>query len=471
MSCSGSGGGRRVTFCREPGAFVMSSDNIRPSTLAGIKSLARTLKKERGLKHMEALDVASVRAGFQNLKHAQKELANTGSSNSSPNPLSGYPLFLTCYWNDRRSGKSGRETLRIELPKPWAAIITPAQMKILPRGLAYFRNSGPDHLSRTAISDSQSNARGHVCAAARMMQFMAATGIRPSEAHSRVYPRGSSSNRIPGMDHPSVWYDPQSKCHLLADEPYEKAAESKREEREQWARQHGFAVIRPKWPGMYAPHHFNGGSRLYLIANETKGGVPQSILDALDSLPTPPNEFDWQGESAPEWPPFTSPGALAGDVSTRKKAKAGTTSGSKGARNSTGYVQTLVGPRRRPDGKMTIANHQRVGQLLKSVLIRSSYRTGVHKKLNAIRSELDEWVQQEYDRTQLSDDEFFGLYYQETGRTFPRTIDQDEREQHEESLNQAKAILVDQYPDCAPLRSLLKKMDATVSSLRKWRSE
>ena len=449
----------------------MSSETLRPSTLDGIKSLARTLKKKHGLKHSEALEAASLQAGYLNFKHAQNKLTRAGSDSSSPVRSPGYPLFLTCYWNDRRSGESGRKTLRIELPKPWAAIIPTTAIKNLPHGMDDFRNSGPDHLSKASTSGSQSRARGYVCAAARVMQFMAATGVTPSRSHSRVYPRGRSSNRIPGMDHPSMWYHPQLRCHLLADEPNEKAAESKREEREQWSRQHGFAVVRPKWRGMYAPHHFNGGSRLYLIANETKGGVPQSILDALDNLPSPPNEFNWKGESAPAWPRFTSPGTLAGDVPTNKTARAGTTSGSRGARNSTEYVQTLVGPKRRPDGKMTVANHQRVGQLVKSVLIRSSHRAGVHKKLNAIRSELDEWAQQEYDRTQLSDDEFFGLYYQETGRTFPRTIDQDEREQHEESLNQAKAILVDQYPDCAPLRSLLKKMDATVSSLRKWRSE
>lgn len=50
----------------------MSSEAIRPSTLDGIKRLANSIKVERGIKHIPALEVAAQLAGFQNLKHAQK---------------------------------------------------------------------------------------------------------------------------------------------------------------------------------------------------------------------------------------------------------------------------------------------------------------------------------------------------------------------------------------------------------------
>jgi hypothetical protein len=38
------------------GRIVMLSENIRPSTIDGIKRLANSIKKERGIKHLAALD-------------------------------------------------------------------------------------------------------------------------------------------------------------------------------------------------------------------------------------------------------------------------------------------------------------------------------------------------------------------------------------------------------------------------------
>ena len=37
----------------------MSSEAIRPTTLEGIKRLAKLLKTERGIQHIQALDVAA----------------------------------------------------------------------------------------------------------------------------------------------------------------------------------------------------------------------------------------------------------------------------------------------------------------------------------------------------------------------------------------------------------------------------
>jgi hypothetical protein len=107
---------------------------------------------------------------------------------------------------------------------------------------------------------------------------MDATKLRPSKSHSRAFPGGRSSNAVPGRDYYSIWHDRQTKRYLFADEPYEKAVEGKGQERETWTKEHGFVIVKPKWTGMYAP---DVGSRLYLIADETKGIPLEPIAAAL----------------------------------------------------------------------------------------------------------------------------------------------------------------------------------------------
>ncbi|UCZ75633.1 DUF5623 domain-containing protein [Dickeya zeae] len=437
----------------------MSSEAIRPSTLDGIKRLAKSLKSERGIQHVRALDDAAQAAGFQNFRHANNVLR------AAPKPehlRPGCRVFLSAYWRDRDGGASGRETLTIWLSAPWRDLITPLQFQNH-RALVNFRAEGPDHLARTHLVRTQSEARRTVCAAARALHFMDATKLRPSKSHSRAFPGGRSSNAIPGRDHYSIWYDRETKRYLFADEPYEKAVESKVQEREDWAQRHGFVIVKPEWAGMYAP---DVGSRLYLVADDTKGIPLQPIAAALDKLPAPIVETAWEGESAPTLPYFVSPGTIAKAAAEKDKPKAPPKSN--GPRNSVGYVQTFVGPQRRPKGRMPIEVHSEVGRLLKSVLVATHHRKGVYNRVNAVRSELDEWVQREYNHAELSNEQFFELYYQESGSTFSRSLPEVERERHAESLTEARKLLDQHYPDCPPLRSLLKKMDAAVKSLRDW---
>lgn len=437
----------------------MSSEVIRPSTLDGIKRLAKSLKVERGIQHVRALDNAAQVAGFENFRHASNVLR------TAPKPecfRSSHRIFLTSYWKDREGGGSGRETLTIWLTVPWGDLISSFQFQNH-RALANFRAEGADHLAQEHLQRTQSGARRAVCAVARALHFMDATKLRPSKSHSRAFPGGRSSNAIPGRDHYSIWYDRETKRYLLADEPYEEAAKRKVQEREAWATQHGFAIVKPEWAGMYAP---DVGSRLYLIADETKGVPVQPIAAALSKLAPPIVEDTWDGESAPMTPFFVSPGTIAKAATVKDKPKASRKSS--GQRNSVGYVQTFVGPQRRPKGQMPIEVHAEVGRLLKSVLLATYHRKGVYNRINAIRSELDEWAQREYNHAELPNEQFFQLYYHESGSTFSRSLTEAERKRYAESLVDAKKLLGEHYPDCPPLRSLLKKVDAAVKSLQRW---
>lgn len=181
----------------------MSSEAIRPSTIDGIKRLAKSLKIEQSIQHAQALDAAAQAAGFQNFRHAGNVLrAAPKMERSHP----GHRVFLTSYWKDRDGGATGRETLSIWLSVLWSDLITPLQLQNH-RALADFRAEGPDQLAREHLQSSQSAARRAVCAAARALQFMDATKLRPSKSHSRAFPGGRSSNAVPGRDHYSIWYD------------------------------------------------------------------------------------------------------------------------------------------------------------------------------------------------------------------------------------------------------------------------
>jgi hypothetical protein len=49
-------------------------DLIRPTTMVGIRRLAKQIKKAKGVTHAEALDQAAVAAGYQNFRHARRML-------------------------------------------------------------------------------------------------------------------------------------------------------------------------------------------------------------------------------------------------------------------------------------------------------------------------------------------------------------------------------------------------------------
>lgn len=435
----------------------MSSETIQPSSMDGIKRLAKSLKAQRGIKHIRALDDAAQSAGFQNFRHASNILGA-----KQERPRRGHRVFITVYWKDREVGGDGRETLTIWLSAPWGDLITPAQLQNH-RALVHFRAEGPDHLAWPVLVQSQSHARRMACAAARTFHFMDATKLRPSKSHSRAFPGGRSTNAVPGRDHYSIWYDRETKRYLFADEPYESAADSKAAERAAWAQHHGFVIMKPAWSGMYNP---DGGSRLYLIADAQKGILLGPIVEVLDALPAPVVEEGWDGESAPTVQIFVSPGAM----NRTEPAKSVAEKSSKPCvqRNSVGYVQTFVGPQRRPKGRMPISAHAEVGGLLKSVLVATHHRKGVHNRVNSVRSELDEWTQREYDRVELPSEQFFDLYYHESSSTFSRSLPADERNNHTNNLTRVKQVLAENYPDSPPLRSLLKKLDAATKSLQRW---
>jgi len=116
--------------------------------------------------------MASRSAGFQNFRHARRNLENTGAA---PNR---HCTYLSAYWQDRDSKATGRETLSLFLTRPLESLVAPRHLKSH-RGFSGFYFEGPDHLARRNLLRSQRDARHEVCEAARSLQFMDATGLKP----------------------------------------------------------------------------------------------------------------------------------------------------------------------------------------------------------------------------------------------------------------------------------------------------
>lgn len=113
---------------------------------------------------------------------------------------------------------------------------------------------------------------------------------------------------------------------------------------------------------------------------------------------------------------------------------------------------------------MPVDAHAKIGTLLKGVLINMRARAGVYKRVDAVRSELDDWVQCEHDREAMPCGVFRPLLRENSTGGMPET-----GEQHIENLRLAQSLLMQHYPDCAPLRDLVGKIDLAVRSIEKLR--
>ena len=435
----------------------MSTELVQPSTIDGIKRLANQIKKAEGISHAQALDKASRAARCENYAHARRVLES-----KTLNRLPGYDLYISVPWRDPEARTHGQEVLKMRISRPLDEILKP-QFYREARSLSTMRREGPDHLSGTYVAHSQSRARHEASAAARTFQFMEATGLRPSKAHRRTHPAGDYSNRIPGADHDSAWFDPVARQHIAVTEPYEAAAKHYVAERGAWTKRHNWEIATTNWRGMYNP---DGGSILYLAADASKGYYLAPIVAKLEAAPDPIIEANWDGESLPRSPIFTSPGTIA--VAAAKQAQPKSAPRPRGPQNSVEYQMIFSGQRRRPSKRMPIEAHMAVGRLLKAILVGTRARAGVYKRINSMRCDLDDWVQCEYDRAELSDQTFSGLYYQSLDAAVPLAKPPVTSDRHTDCLEQVKALLVSHYPDCVPLRNMLKQADLAMASLKSW---
>ncbi|WP_454748927.1 DUF5623 domain-containing protein [Ciceribacter selenitireducens] len=425
----------------------MLTGDVRPKTLDGIKRLAAEIGKERGIKHSVALNLAAQAASFANFRHAQKALVQR-----SGQPLGPYVL-LTRYWHDKDKRQSGRETLKIDLPKAILEMCGKSALKRL-RGFGDFRQVAGDHFICDTLDPTQSYARGRLCAAERSLRFTQHTGLLPSFEARKAYPNGSSRDQLPNSDHSTLWVDPENGQFILVDEPYSGAPDQ--QARAVWADRHGWKIAKTSWPGMYRPYDCD----LYVVTEGRSGYDFAALVSRIEAMPAPLTEADWHGESSSSWETFASP--LAKTSQDRRRARCRGTIFPVPSAKTVPYSYGIGSSLRRPAGQLGVAGHIEAGRIIKAVASSNQRPYAVYNRMNSVRTTLEDWMTLEIDRKELEGPEFFEVYYADTKEDTPYRERAKSRQGIVAMLEELKQRLEAGYPDCAPLRKQLHRIDISI---------
>lgn len=430
----------------------MLNGDVRPSTLEGVKRLAAQFRKERGIKHAKALDLAARAANCANYTHAQRTLPALGRRSEQ-----NYVL-LTVYWYDRDTHGIGRETQRVELQRPILDICSKADLKQV-RGFGWMRMVASDHFVSDSLAQSQSFARDIIGKAERSLRFMEYTGLRPSSCGKAAYPDRTQDTKLPDADHSTNWYDPATSQFILVDEPYSNVPDDP--ERVAWAKRHGWHLRMSTWPGMYFPYRCG----LYVATNGRQGFDFDALMAKIDAIPAPAGEDDWAGESVPSHEVFVSPAART--KQDRRRARSKGTVIPMSTDTTIPYNAMFGSARRRPSGVMGVPGHIEMGRIVKAVLHSRHRPWGAYQRINSVRSTLEDWMALEVGNKDLEGPEFFDVYYHDADSEGPYAEAAQSRAGLVRILGELKTMLCGAYPDCAPLRQQLHKVDMAVSLIER----
>lgn len=424
----------------------MLNEHIRPSTIGGIKRLAKQIKKSTGMPHHEALDFAAQSASFENFAHARNQL---GNSHTRP-PTD--QLFFSSYWYDRKKRKIGREVIEVKLSKPLNEIASKNDFKYA-KGLGLFRLASPDHFVNDYISQSQEESREVICKAIRALRFIEATGLKPCRGADQSYPDGSYQNKPPQADHSSHWYDPSTGQSVLIDEPYLAAVVD--DERANWAKMHDWHFQASTWAGMYYP----GMTCLFVATDSSTEFDFKGLMDKINSIPCPLTVENWPGESIRGHETFYSPLCVTEHDKKRAVAK-GTIYRFPGKKTLPMRPWDDPGNERRPNAVMSIKSHQLAAKLMIAVQQSAAKPFAVNTRLSSIKSKLEDWFFSEHDKSVT--DKFELFYYGSIDQNDPLALRASSAKGVISLLQELKSILQDAYVDCEPLRKIIRKIDTSI---------
>lgn len=403
---------------------------IRPSTVDGIKQLASKIKREKNITHTTALDLASRQAGFESFVHARRQLDKQAMS---------YPVYLSVYWRSKREKVApgepwaGREFLRVNLSRPLTEVIAKHRVH-LARGLEQFRQEYIDHLERITDVASCADAHHVLLAAQRSLRFMDATGLQPASTQS-LHDIARKLRDVPHRDHTSDWCNPGSEAVVVLDEPYSRSVLDWHEARAQWARANDVGLVSPQWEGIYFP----GQCAPFLLSRDQV--ELKRLTVALEALPPQAVPTTWPHPTGRYSEDFISPLRTA-DSRPRRPRPGPSYQDHMG---STPYGgRPGIPSKRKPSQAMPVASHQRLGELLQSI-VHSGWSNRVYDKLSIFRSNLEEWMFVEHGSNATDN-----VYY---GGPSARIL--EGVEELAPALAQVTGIIEKGYNDCKPRKELL----------------
>lgn len=242
----------------------MSYLSISKGRFASLKRTATRLKRTDGILHSEALDRVAHGEGFGNWSQLAKhiEVADEGEVPTKP-----YSLRISGFVRGASQGESmfWHEYIKAMNPQSWYS-----KFKWIPR-------------LWDAVGQTKDKVREYIATARRAVEFMDATGLRPSSAHTRVF--GSYEDQK-GFDHTCVWLDRENR-YVVTTEPYTGAAE-KLSKLVDWCQTNQWELaFLPNKIGIWNPCQpsckpdCSAHTRLAILAPPKKGGDVQAIRKAI----------------------------------------------------------------------------------------------------------------------------------------------------------------------------------------------
>jgi Domain of unknown function (DUF5623) len=427
----------------------MNISMVSPTTESSIKRLANRLKKQDCITHSQALDRAASIAGYSNFRHAKNQL----SANEPASPQQALGIYITAYW---AGVDSGRETLFVEYLPHWPQLLTRSELSRC-RALSYFRGEAADHLVVKQVVEEQRHAIEKICHAARELQFMHATGLRPVlGARCSMAHRGKKRPNIPSADHTSLWRMIEGDLVGL-DEPYSLNS-STLALRKQWALDYKMTVEAIA-ASVYQPDAMNA---MYLIGDHA--AEIKLLHDKISSYSRKVIcASSWREQTHEFRPLFASP--LQHEKAKRPRAPI-----EYSLRRASSTTMPMGWYGRRPNGKMPIVTHENLAKTLNDIQALATARAGITGRIAWVKNTLDDWVQREYTALELPFDEFSAMYFSGTdlsnGKKYLTTKQHDSLGK---SIANVRATLGAYYPICAPVRELQRRLDLAQDSLKKWR--
>jgi hypothetical protein len=252
------------------------------ATIDGIKRAAIKHKRLTSVPHHEALEFIAREAGHSSF-HAARQFYD-GKVGTASTAAPTFPVTIYQFWSVRRERRRGNEARTFHLDKPLTALLGKQHM------CGYFGGvtmRDEQTLIGYSTAENQDHARQNICRLARALQFVSATGLKPTRS-VRCYPKGEWNNRPPGADHDESWYDPATRSFLLTTEPYPGKMERHTDAREGWLRKFGWGIVQSRWASIYGH-----GTELYLSARSTGPLDLAAIETRLAQLPPPFEEGEW----------------------------------------------------------------------------------------------------------------------------------------------------------------------------------
>jgi hypothetical protein len=409
--------------------------------LGGIKRRGKAIKRARNIPHHQALDESAREAGYNNFKHAQAALARADNQHTA---------YLTCYWAKRGGPftERGCETLAVPLALPLKHVVSRHQLDHA-RHLAGFRLVSTDHVERKTDLDSQDSARSELRHAARTLQFMAATGLRPATTLRERRPILNKFETLPGADHYSLWLSVPERHWVYMDEPYEKPELG---ERLTWVQQRGMHMVRPSWDGLYSP----GRTPPFLFCLDEDFAAWLSAK--LSALPRADNENGWKWISDRYSSQFSSQKRIASGKPRRARPMPAPYGVER--KGALPYGRPIGGANSlwRPARRMPLELHLTIGPLFRA-LAASGLDYRVAMLLGKARALLDDWLQMEYSGNEMSTNQFQAPYY---GKSTPPL---DSPELQLAAVRSIREALAKGYQQCRPRDELIQRLASVEAAI------